>query len=73
LGVDWRAGVAMGNNSVLDLKTTGDVGNGDVTLGSGQNFKSLLDATNLNYLLAQIRLLESSGSAQVVSRPTLLT
>ncbi|MEZ8041742.1 type III secretion system outer membrane ring subunit SctC [Vibrio tasmaniensis 1F-187] len=73
LGVDWRAGLAVGNNSILDLKTTGDVGNGDVKLGSGQNFKSLLDATNLNYLLAQIRLLESRGSAQVVSRPTLLT
>lgn len=73
LGVDWRAGVAVGNNSILDLKTTGDVGEGDVELGSGQTFKSLLDATNLNYLLAQIRLLESRGSAQVVSRPTLLT
>ncbi|EKY4193900.1 type III secretion system outer membrane ring subunit SctC [Vibrio harveyi] len=73
LGVDWRAGVAVGNNSILDLKTTGDVGDGDVKLGSGQTFKSLLDATNLNYLLAQIRLLESRGSAQVVSRPTLLT
>jgi type III secretion protein C len=73
LGVDWRAGVAVGKNSVLDLKTTGDVGGGDVKLGSGQTFKSLLDATNLNYLLAQIRLLESRGSAQVVSRPTLLT
>ncbi len=73
LGVDWRAGVALGNNSILDLKTTGDVGDGDVELGSGQTFKSLLDATNLNYLLAQIRLLESRGSAQVVSRPTLLT
>ncbi|HDM8212028.1 TPA: type III secretion system outer membrane ring subunit SctC [Vibrio harveyi] len=73
LGVDWRAGVAIGNNSILDLKTTGDVGDGDVELGSGQTFKSLLDATNLNYLLAQIRLLESRGSAQVVSRPTLLT
>ncbi|EKO3841250.1 type III secretion system outer membrane ring subunit SctC [Vibrio harveyi] len=73
LGVDWRAGVAVGNNSILDLKTTGDVGDGDVELGSGQTFKSLLDATNLNYLLAQIRLLESRGSAQVVSRPTLLT
>ncbi|MFM2594731.1 type III secretion system outer membrane ring subunit SctC [Vibrio harveyi] len=73
LGVDWRAGVAVGNNSILDLKTTGDVADGDVELGSGQTFKSLLDATNLNYLLAQIRLLESRGSAQVVSRPTLLT
>nr|WP_188015273.1 type III secretion system outer membrane ring subunit SctC [Vibrio harveyi] len=73
LGVDWRAGVAVGSNSILDLKTTGDVGDGDVELGSGQTFKSLLDATNLNYLLAQIRLLESRGSAQVVSRPTLLT
>ncbi|WP_104027805.1 type III secretion system outer membrane ring subunit SctC [Vibrio jasicida] len=73
LGVDWRAGIEVGNNSILDIKTTGDVDGGDVTLGSGQTFKSLLDATNLNYLLAQIRLLESQGSAQVVSRPTLLT
>ncbi|MCG6418337.1 EscC/YscC/HrcC family type III secretion system outer membrane ring protein, partial [Vibrio fluvialis] len=72
LGVDWRAGVSVGNNRIVDIKTTGDVDNGDVTLGSGQNFKSLLDSTNLNYLLAQIRLLESKGSAQVVSRPTLL-
>ncbi|MDF4802182.1 SctC family type III secretion system outer membrane ring subunit VscC, partial [Vibrio parahaemolyticus] len=73
LGVDWRAGVSVGNNRIVDIKTTGDVDNGDVTLGSGQSFKSLLDSTNLNYLLAQIRLLESKGSAQVVSRPTLLT
>ncbi|HHF0543952.1 TPA: type III secretion system outer membrane ring subunit SctC [Vibrio alginolyticus] len=73
LGVDWRAGVSVGNNRIVDIKTTGDVNSGDVTLGSGQNFKSLLDSTNLNYLLAQIRLLESKGSAQVVSRPTLLT
>ncbi|EDP58973.1 type III secretion system outer membrane ring subunit SctC [Vibrio sp. AND4] len=73
LGIDWRAGIGAGNNSVLDIKTTGDVAGGDVTLGSGQTFKSLLDVTNLNYLLAQIRLLESQGSAQVVSRPTLLT
>ncbi|MDF4917317.1 secretin N-terminal domain-containing protein, partial [Vibrio parahaemolyticus] len=70
LGVDWRAGVSVGNNRIVDIKTTGDVNSGDVTLGSGQNFKSLLDSTNLNYLLAQIRLLESKGSAQVVSRPT---
>ncbi|MDC5840588.1 type III secretion system outer membrane ring subunit SctC [Vibrio europaeus] len=73
LGVDWRAGVSIGNNSIIDIKTTGDVAGGDVTLGSGATFKSLLDASNLNYLLAQIRLLESQGSAQVVSRPTLLT
>lgn len=55
LGVDWRAGVSVGNNRIVDIKTTGDVDNGDVTLGSGQSFKSLLDSTNLNYLLAQIR------------------
>jgi type III secretion protein C len=73
LGVDWRAGVSVGGNGIIDLKTTGDVGNGEVTLGNGATFKSLLDASNLNYLLAQIRLLESQGSAQVVSRPTLLT
>lgn len=72
LGVDWRAGIAD-HNSILDIKTTGDVDGGGVTLGSGQTFKSLLDTSNLNYLLAKIRLLESQGSAQVVSRPTLLT
>ncbi|MCV5961530.1 EscC/YscC/HrcC family type III secretion system outer membrane ring protein, partial [Escherichia coli] len=49
LGVDWRAGVSVGNNRIVDIKTTGDVDNGDVTLGSGQSFKSLLDSTNLNY------------------------
>ena len=73
LGVDWRAGVSVGNNNIVDINTTGDVTNGDVLLGSGQTFNSLLDATNLNFLLAQINLLESQGSAQVVSRPTLLT
>lgn len=73
LGVDWRAGVSVGNNKIVDINTTGDVTNGDVLLGSGQTFNSLLDATNLNFLLAQINLLESQGSAQVVSRPTLLT
>ncbi|AUI86004.1 EscC/YscC/HrcC family type III secretion system outer membrane ring protein [Vibrio azureus] len=73
LGIDWRAGVSVGGNRILDIKTTGDVGGGDVTLGSGETFRSLLDSSNLNYLLAQIRLLETKGSAQVVSRPTLLT
>ncbi len=73
LGVDWRAGISVGSNRILDIKTTGDVTGGDVTLGSGATFQSLLDASNLNYLLAQVRLLESEGSAQVVSRPTLLT
>lgn len=73
LGVDWRAGVSVGNNNIVDINTTGDVKDGDVLLGSGQTFNSLLDATNLNFLLAQINLLESQGSAQVVSRPTLLT
>ncbi len=73
LGVDWRAGVSVGNNKIVDINTTGDVTGGDVLLGNGQTFNSLLDATNLNFLLAQIILLESQGSAQVVSRPTLLT
>ena len=73
LGVDWRAGVSVGNNKIVDINTTGDVTGGDVLLGNGQTFNSLLDATNLNFLLAQINLLESQGSAQVVSRPTLIT
>ncbi len=33
----------------------------------------MIDARGLDYLLARVNLLENEGSAQVVSRPTLLT
>ena len=72
LGVDWRLGVSAGDNQVVDINTTGDT-LGGVTLGNGLDFTSVLDPANLNYLLAQVNLLQSEGSAQVVSRPTLLT
>ncbi|MBB1269000.1 type III secretion system outer membrane ring subunit SctC [Shewanella sp. SR44-3] len=72
IGVDWRLGVKAGNNKVVDINTTGDTSD-KIQLGNGQDFKSVLDQSNLNYLLAQVNLLQSEGSAQIVSRPTLLT
>ncbi len=73
IGVDWQAGIELGNNRHLSIKSMGNVDGGNFPPSGGQTFNSLLDATNLNYLRAQIRLLESQGSAQVISRPTLLT
>lgn len=72
IGVDWRVGVEAGDNQIVDINTTGDTSE-NVKLGNGLDFKSVLDQTNLNYLLAQVNLLQSEGSAQIVSRPTLLT
>ncbi|WP_217273961.1 type III secretion system outer membrane ring subunit SctC [Shewanella sp. VB17] len=72
IGVDWRVGVSAGDNQIIDINTTGDSSD-NVTLGNGLDFKSVLDPANLNYLLAQVNLLQSEGSAQIVSRPTLLT
>ncbi|MPY25691.1 EscC/YscC/HrcC family type III secretion system outer membrane ring protein [Shewanella psychropiezotolerans] len=72
LGVDWTVGIEAGDNQVIDINTTGDT-TGDITLGNGLDFSSVLDKTNLNYLLAQVNLLQQEGSGQIVSRPTLLT
>ncbi|WP_445496752.1 type III secretion system outer membrane ring subunit SctC [Photorhabdus sp. SF281] len=76
LGVDWQVGINTGPRHHIDITTsTGekrenkDQGKsiGSAALGS------LVDRRGLDYLLAKITLLESKGSAQVVSRPTLLT
>ncbi|AQS40615.1 type III secretion outer membrane pore, YscC/HrcC family [Shewanella psychrophila] len=72
LGVDWTVGIEAGDNQIIDINTTGDT-TGDITLGNGLDFSSVLDKTNLNYLLAQVNLLQQEGSGQIVSRPTLLT
>ncbi|WP_394390347.1 type III secretion system outer membrane ring subunit SctC [Shewanella woodyi] len=72
IGVDWTVGIEAGDNQVIDINTTGDT-TGNVTLGNGLDFSSVLDQANLNYLLAQVNLLQQEGSGQIVSRPTLLT
>ena len=69
LGVDWRVGIRTGNNHQVVIKTTGDQSN----IASNGALGSLIDARGLDYLLARVNLLENEGSAQVVSRPTLLT
>ncbi len=72
IGVAWTVGIEAGDNRVIDINTTGDI-TGNTTLGNGLDFSSVLDKTNLNYLLAQVNLLQQEGSGQIVSRPTLLT
>jgi type III secretion protein C len=66
LGVDWRVGVGIGPNRLIDIRTTG---------GSGEKgaVGSLVDGRGLNTLLAKVTLLQSQGRAQIGSRPTLLT
>ncbi|WP_278250143.1 type III secretion system outer membrane ring subunit SctC [Photorhabdus tasmaniensis] len=75
LGVDWQVGINTGPRHLIDITTTREKNEkkekvesiGSAALGS------LVDRRGLDYLLAKITLLESKGSAQVVSRPTLLT
>ncbi|KUE80858.1 MULTISPECIES: type III secretion system outer membrane ring subunit SctC [Aeromonas] len=73
LGVDWRVGIRTGNNQQVIIKTTGDRNVTSSAAGATGALGSLVDSRGLDYLLARVNLLESEGSAQVVSRPTLLT
>ncbi|MFJ2713793.1 type III secretion system outer membrane ring subunit SctC [Pseudomonas sp. NPDC087346] len=72
LGVDWRVGIGVGPNKLIDIRTTsqniGDQGNATREAGA-----SLVDSRGLDYLLARITLLQSQGRAQIGSRPTVLT
>ncbi|OCQ54596.1 Type III secretion system outer membrane protein SpiA precursor [Photorhabdus australis subsp. thailandensis] len=76
LGVDWQVGINTGPRHIIDITTSArekekNGGKGE-SIGSAA-LGSLVDRRGLDYLLAKITLLESKGSAQVVSRPTLLT
>lgn len=72
LGIDWKGGIDIGTNKILDIKSTGDL-TASTELSNGLDFTSVIDQTNLNFLLARVNLLQTEGSAQVVSRPMLLT
>ena len=72
IGIDWQGGIDLGTNKIIDFNSTGDRGSIG-KLGNGLDFSSVLDQTNLNYLIAKINLLQTEGSAQIVSRPMLLT
>ncbi|MNJ15531.1 Type III secretion system outer membrane protein SpiA precursor [compost metagenome] len=67
LGVDWQAGIGLGNNRLIEIRTTGGKPDKEGAVGS------LVDGRGLNYLMAKITLLQSQGLAQIGSRPTLLT
>ncbi|WP_273912840.1 type III secretion system outer membrane ring subunit SctC [Pseudomonas fontis] len=67
IGVDWQAGVGLGKNRLIEIRTTGG------TPDTGGAVGSLVDGRGLNYLMAKISLLQSQGLAQIGSRPTLLT
>lgn len=71
LGVSWAG--RSGNNSVT-LGTFSASGNGTINLasGSGTSASSLVLPAG-NALLAQLRLLESEGDAQIQGRPSVLT
>jgi type III secretion protein C len=74
IGVDWAAGIDVGgNNSALDISTTGNQDENFFSLSNGTDFNTLLTGNRLNYVLGRVRLLEGRGDAQIVSRPTLLT
>lgn len=66
LGVDWQVGVGLGQNRLIDIRTTSGAVDSKVA-------GSLVDSRGLNYLLAKVTLLQSEGRAQIASRPTLLT
>ncbi|ERT12562.1 type III secretion system outer membrane ring subunit SctC [Photorhabdus temperata] len=72
LGVDWQVGINTGPRHLIDITTTREKKEKGESIGSAA-LGSLVDRRGLDYLLAKITLLESKGSAQVVSRPTLLT
>ncbi|WP_276528715.1 type III secretion system outer membrane ring subunit SctC [Photorhabdus heterorhabditis] len=76
LGVDWQVGINTGPRHVIDITTSArerEKSGGKSESPSSTALGSLVDRRGLDYLLAKITLLESKGSAQVVSRPTLLT
>lgn len=66
LGVDWRVGVGLGQNKIIDIRTT-DSGSGKDVMGS------LVDGQGVSNLMAKVTLLQRQGRAQIGSRPTLLT
>ncbi|MEH7971237.1 type III secretion system outer membrane ring subunit SctC [Pseudomonas aeruginosa] len=72
LGVDWSAGIRLGNNKSIQIRTTGQDSEEGGGAGSGA-VGSLVDSRGLDFLLAKVTLLQSQGQAQIGSRPTLLT
>lgn len=71
VGIDWKAGLSLGSNSIIDFNLP-NIGSNN-QLGNGLDFTSVLDEQNMNYLVAKINLLQTNGDAQIVSRPMLLT
>lgn len=72
LGVDWSAGIRLGNNKSIQIRTTGQDSEEGGGAGNGA-VGSLVDSRGLDFLLAKVTLLQSQGQAQIGSRPTLLT
>lgn len=75
IGIDWAAGSDLGlnSNAAVNLSTTGSLDDNFFNLNTGTDFSTLLTGNRLNYVLANVRLLEGRGDAQIISRPTLLT
>ncbi len=75
LGVDWQLGFNLGEDKSIDVVTTLDssLARPATATAATTGVSSLVDQKGLDYLKAKVTLLESEGSAQVVSRPTLLT
>jgi type III secretion protein C len=71
LGVNWAARTA---NAAAGFGAIGDAANGTLSIirGSGADATTMAIPVG-NYLLSQIRLLESQGDAQIQSRPSVLT
>ena len=74
LGVDWRGGFRVGSNGYVDVTSTGSTsGSEGLALSNGDVLGTVLNSQASHFFLSRLRLLESRGNAQVVSRPTLLT
>ena len=72
LGVDWSAGIRLGNNKSIQIRTTGQDSEEGGGAGNGRSAAWWTDR-GLDFLLAKVTLLQSQGQAQIGSRPTLLT
>jgi type III secretion protein C len=72
LGIDWggRAGNVAGGFGVPGA--TPDVMTGTVAFGKGVSPNTVI-ADAGNFLMARVRILEGSGDARIVSRPSILT
>lgn len=72
LGIDWggRVGNFTGSFGTPDQPV--DAMTGKIVFGNNVNPTSVI-ANASNYLMTRVRILESTGDARIVSRPTILT